>query len=509
MFSTPISAVIAVVARMTVSHPRTRVEVAHKPISDRLAPASGDVRARLETFLPSAAFITLASHHQTEPRGQFRCDDALIVAPDSCEQIAAIIRLCAADSIPVVPWSGGTGLVGGQTPVGLARPLILSLERMTRIRSIDTGNRVMTVEAGCILEDIHGAAQGAGFKFPLSLASKGSCRIGGTLATNAGGVHVVRYGTMRDLCLGIEAVLPTGQVWHGLSRLRKDSLGYDLRNLIIGSEGTLGIITAASLKLVQSLRDETAAIIEVSGPEAALALFSLLCERFGEQLSAFELIDGTGFRFVGECFPDRQALFAEPPDWAVLIDVGAVHQPDLTDRLADVIDEAVKAELADRAILSLTQAQRQQFWHFRETIPEANRRIGSVSSHDIAVPIASIPAFIAAANRAVSALGPYRINCFGHMGDGNLHYNVFPAEDADPSRANEKRETIRHLVHDLVRAHDGTISAEHGTGRLNAAALSTHGDPTFLAAMRAIKNALDPHGIMNPGAVLQFDPPSV
>ena len=468
------------------------------------SPDSELFRSLFAKTVPKSALVACSDRYGTEPRQQFACTDMFVVAPATVQQVSEIMRICKDNRISVVPWSGGTGLVGGQTPVGLVRPLLLSLERLNKIRSVDAGNRVLVAEAGCILQDVQAEADRAGFMFPLSLASKGSCRIGGNLATNAGGVHVLRYGTMRDLCLGIEVVLPSGEIWNGLSSLRKDSLGYDLRHLMIGSEGSLGVITAASLKLAGKLRDEATAFVKVPDPSAAIELLSIFRDEFDQQLSAFELVAGTGFQFLSQIFPKLRQPFSQHPDWSVLADVGATSLQEIPDRLAGAMAVAVERKLATDAVIAVSESQRQDFWTLRELIPEANKRIGSISSHDVAVPIASIPAFIDDAYAAITRLGDFRVNCFGHVGDGNLHYNVFPPSGSDGQSFADKRTEVREAVHEVVRTHCGSISAEHGTGRLNASYLETHGDPAFLAAMKAIKTAIDPHNIMNPGSVLEM-----
>jgi FAD/FMN-containing dehydrogenase len=316
-------------------------------------------------------------------------------------------------------------------------------------------------------------------------------------------VNVLRYGNARDLCLGLEAVLPDGRIWHGLKRLRKDNTGYDLRNLLIGSEGTLGVITAASLRLFPRPRSEAAAFLVVDSPAAALRLLSLARAELGEGITAFELIARQGLDFLRETLPDQRQPFAVPPDWSVLIDVGLHGAQDARAALERVFEAGMDAGLVTDGVLSQSEEQRATFWQTREKIPEANRLIGSVSSHDVSLPLGALPEFIARGPGVVARLGPFRINCFGHLGDGNLHYNVFPPKG-------ESRDTFRHMqgdvqraIHDLVHEMGGSVSAEHGIGRMKVADLERYGDPAKLAAMRAIKAALDPRGIMNPGAVLR------
>ena len=313
----------------------------------------------------------------------------------------------------------------------------------------------------------------------------------------------MRYGNARDLCLGLEAVLADGTVWHGLKRLRKDNTGYDLRNLLIGSEGTLGIITAAALKLFPLPPQVGAALLVVPGPAAALALLALAHGQLGEGVSAFELISRMGLEFLAETMPDVRQPFAVKPDWMVLIDIGLPDGGAPEAALERLFAEAERRGLVSDGLVAQSKAQRADFWRLRETIPLANRRIGAIVSHDISLPISLIPAFIAGTEVALAALGDFRINCFGHLGDGNLHFNVFPARGRAAADYASLAGPVQRLVHDRVNAMEGSVSAEHGLGRLKVAELERYGDPAKLAMMRAIKQALDPMGILNPGAVLR------
>jgi len=469
-----------------------------------LAPADDpDFVACLSEALPESAFRPIGPAYLEEPRGRWTGRAGVLVAPDGVEGVAAAIRAANEARVAVIPYGGGTGLVGGQVmPEGPA-PMLLSLERMRRVRGIWPEENVIAAEAGAILSDIHAAAGAAGRLFPLNIAARGSARIGGLLATNAGGVNVLRYGNARDLCLGIEAVLPDGAIVHGLRRLRKDNMGYDLRNLLIGSEGTLGVITAATLKLFPRPAGEGTALMVVPGPGAALKLLALARDHLGEGISAFELMHRIGLDFLAETMPDIRQPFAERPGWSVLIDIGLARGLDPAGALEALFAEAAEAGLVIDGIIARSEAQRAHLWALRESIPEANRRIGAVSSHDISVPLGAIPDFIARGNAAIAALGPFRVNCFGHLGDGNLHYNVFPPAGQGRDDLADRRDAIKRTVHDLVHEMGGSVSAEHGIGRLKVADLERYGDPARLAAMRAIKQALDPLGIMNPGAVLR------
>ncbi len=468
-----------------------------------LNPVTDDFTAKLRACLPAATFRPVAPYYLEDPRGIANGTAGLILAPSTAEEVSTILRTANAARVGVIPYGGGTGLVGGQLQPNGPAPVVLSLERITAVRALHSIENVMVVEAGAILHDIHAAAEAADRLFPLWLASEGSCRIGGNLATNAGGVNVIRYGNARDLCLGLEAVLPSGEIWHGVKRLRKDNTGYDLRNLLIGSEGTLGVITAASLRLYPRPAARGAALMVVPDPAAALVLFDVATRRAGEGLSAFELIDGTGLQFLAETMPQVRQPFPEPPKWMTLIDLGLSHGRNPTQILSEMFAEAAERGLATDGVIAQSEAQRRDFWELREFIPAANKRIGAISSQDIALPLGAIPDFICKATEALAGLGRFRINCFGHLGDGNLHFNVFPAKGHGKADYPEAPFKVRRLVHDLVAEFDGSFSAEHGVGRNKVEDLERYADPTKLAAMRAIKSALDPNGIMNPGAVLR------
>lgn len=464
---------------------------------------ASDFITRLTSALPAAALREVAPHYLAEPRGRWNGAACAIVAPASAEEAATALRLASDAGVPVIPYGGGTGLVGGQVADGGAAPLIISLERMTRIRAVYPEENVMIVEAGAILSDVHDAAEKVHRLFPLSIAAKGSARIGGLLATNAGGVNVLRYGNARDLCLGLEAVMPSGEIWHGLRRLRKDNTGYDLRNLLIGSEGTLGLITAAALKLAPRPAGEGTALMVVDGPAAALKLLAMARDHMAEGISAFELMHRQGLEFLAETMPQVRQPWRDAPEWFVLIDVGLGRGLDPAGALEALFEAAVVAGLVTDGLIAQSEAQRAEFWAIRESVPEANRRIGSVSSHDISLPLGAIPDFVAEAPGALANIGDFRINCFGHLGDGNLHYNVFPKAGRSRADHEDQRDAIKTCVHDMVDAMGGSVSAEHGIGRLKVADLERYADPAKLAAMRAIKAALDPRGIMNPGAVLR------
>ncbi len=468
-----------------------------------LNPADSVFAADLQSRLDADVFRTADARYFEEPHGRVEGQAGLVLAPQTVAQVATIVSAAARARVPVIPYGGGTGLVGGQVSLAGPRPVILSLERMNRIRAVYPSENVLIAEAGVILADVQAAAEEVGRLFPLSLAAEGSARIGGNLATNAGGVNVLRYGNARDLCLGLEAVLPDGSVWNGLSRLRKDNTGYDLRNLLIGSEGTLGIITAAALKMSPRPAQQGTALMVLSSPQAALDLLSLARDQIGEGISAFELINRQGLEFLAETLPHVRQPFEDKPEWCVLIEVGVVQALDPIKVFETLVETAAEAGLVMDGLIAQSQGQRDDFWSVRENMPEANRRMAAVSSHDISIPIGVIPDFIAAARDRIAAIGEFRVNCFGHVGDGNLHFNVFPVPGKTRADHANQRSDIKYAIHDLVHEMHGSISAEHGIGRLKVDDLERYGDPVKLAAMRAIKAALDPLGILNPGAVLR------
>lgn len=465
--------------------------------------ADSAFETRLRQHLPEGVIKTTEPRHLEEPRGRYHGRDTLVALPRKTQEVAAVVRLAADARVGIVAYAGGTGLVGGQISPDGPLPLILSLERMTQIRAVYPEENVLICEAGAVLADVQVAAQEAGRLFPLSLASEGSARIGGNLATNAGGTAVLRYGNARDLCLGLEAVLPDGQIWHGLKRLRKDNTGYDLRNLLIGSEGTLGVITAAALKLSPRPAAMGTAIFVVPSPAAALSLLALARSQLGELVSGFELINGQGLAFLAETLPEVRQPFAERPEWSVLIEVGVVAGLDPQAALADLFEVAASEGVALDGVIAQSAQQSDAFWSVREHIPEANKRVGAIISSDVSVPLGAIPEFIAEGREVIGEVGTFRINCFGHVGDGNLHYNIFPLPGQKASDHTNQRAELQRVVHDLAHRLGGSVSAEHGIGRLKVEDLERYGDPAKLSAMRAIKAALDPLGIMNPGAVLK------
>ena len=448
--------------------------------------------------------ISLAdANYLEEPRGRYKSNPMPVIKPRTTKQVSEIIYFCNQNNIGVIPYAGGTGLVGGQTIKSDKDTILLSVERMQSIRDILPEENIIIVEAGAILENVRQAANDIDRLFPLALASQGSCRIGGNLATNAGGVQVLRYGNTRDLCLGIEAVLPDGSILNGLKRLRKDNTGYDIRNLLIGSEGTLGIITAACLKLFPKPIETITGLFEISSPEIAIKTLSDLQAKLDSSITAFELIHKQSYNFLSEVCPDVKIPFNKHPEWSILIELSAGVGSNLESRLFEGIEELLIKGLINDALIAQSEKQAKEFWNLRENIPEANRRIGSISNHDISLPISLIPKFIDEMPDAMVHLGDLRINCFGHLGDGNLHYNVFPPHGKNKNDYQHLREEIKTIIHDKINEFGGSVSAEHGIGRLKIDDLEKYGDPIKLMAMRSIKNAIDPKGIMNPGAVLR------
>jgi FAD/FMN-containing dehydrogenase len=431
----------------------------------------------------------------TDWRRQYSASAEAVVRPATTGEVAEVVRLCAREGVAIVPQGGNTGLCGGSVPTGRGREIVLSLARMRRIRDLDALNDTITVEAGCVLADVQRTAAEAGRLFPVSLAAEGSCQIGGNLSTNAGGVNVLRYGSARDQVLGLEVVLPDGRVWHGLRGLRKDNTGYDLKQLFLGAEGTLGIITAAVLRLYPRPSATVTAWLAVAGPRAAVELLGLLRERLGDRLSAFELISASCLEAVLSHLPESRAPLAARHPWYVLVDIAdSGAQAPLGERVERALSEcAERGTLAD-AVLAQSGEQAAALWRIRETIPEA--QFTNVK-HDVAVPVSRTPEFIAAATERLLGRFPQaEVYAFGHVGDGNIHYNVGP-----PVLVAE-RAAVNHIVYAVVRELGGSISAEHGLGQLKREEIRAHKDPLELELMQRIKQALDPRGLMNPGKVL-------
>lgn len=440
----------------------------------------------------------------TDWRGRYHGRALAVAQPDTREDVAKIVRWCADHRVALVPQGGNTGLSGGATPDARGDALLLSLRRLNRIRDIDPAGNTITVEAGCILADVQAAAAAVGRLFPLSLAAQASCTIGGNLSTNAGGTGVLRYGSMRALCLGLEVVTADGDIWNGLRRLRKDNSGYDLRDLFIGAEGTLGVITAAVLTLVPAPQSRAVAWVAVASPAAALSLLGRAQAALAAGLTAFELISDMALGLVLAHFPGCRAPLAEPSPYHVLIEVSTVQTMGETAVLLEgLLADALASDDITDATIAANDAQFHQLWALRENISEAQARAGNNIKHDIAVPIAAIPAFMVEAEAALHAAVPgVRLVAFGHLGDGNLHFNVSAPINATATAFMDEQPRINRLIHDMVAAYDGSISAEHGLGVLRRDEAARYKSATEMALMRAVKAALDPQGLMNPGKVL-------
>jgi FAD/FMN-containing dehydrogenase len=459
-----------------------------------------------DNFLKSLAQIVGAKNvltgesdtasYTTDWRKQYRGAALAVVRPASTAEVSSVVRLCAEAGIAIVPQGGNTGLSGGSVPTGRKAEIVLSLRRMNRIRALDALNDTLTAEAGCVLADIQRAASDADRLFALSLAAEGSCQIGGNLSTNAGGVNVLRYGNTRDQVLGIEAVLPDGRVWGGLRGLRKDNTGYDLKQLFIGAEGTLGVITAAVLKLHPKPTASATAWIQVENPLRAVELLSHLRKTCGDRLTAFELLSKACADAVfAHHKENRNSEIRDPLPggvWYVLLELGDGGPSDvLHERLLQALDSS----LVVNAVVAKSDVESKALWSIRESVPEA--QFANVK-HDISVAVSKVPEFIARADAALKAVFPQSpIYCFGHVGDGNLHYNV-----GDAALLATHRDAVNRIVYDQVAALDGSISAEHGLGQLKRDEITRHKNPLELELMRAVKRALDPQGLMNPGKVI-------
>ena len=443
--------------------------------------------------------------YEVDWRKRYRGRALAVVRPGSAEEVAAVVRTCTAAGVSIVPQGGNTGLVGGGVPDASGTQVLLSLARLNRIREIDTDNLTLTAEAGCVLQSVQEAAAARGLLFPLSLAAEGSCTIGGNLATNAGGTQVLRYGNARELCLGLEVVTPEGHLWEGLGGLRKNNAGYDLRDLLIGSEGTLGIITAATLKLFPAPASVVTAMAACPTFEAAVGLLNLARGRLGAGLTGFELMGRFALSLVERHFPQLPRPLAPAP-WTVLLELaGTEAESRERDRLAGMLETALEQGLVEDAAVAESIAQSRSLWHLRESIPLAQSEEGLNIKHDISLPISAIPGFVEAmAGRLAHAVPGARVVCFGHLGDGNLHYNL-QAPQGVPADAflRDHEQAINTLVYDEVQRLGGSISAEHGIGQLKLDELAQRGSPVGLAMMRAIKRALDPAGLMNPGRVVR------
>ncbi|MDB6042386.1 MAG: dependent oxidoreductase [Gammaproteobacteria bacterium] len=451
----------------------------------------------LTDAVDTAPFLT---DHRRLYHGQ-----ALAVAlPRSVEQISRLLAYCNERHVGVVPQGGNTGYCGGATPDESGREIVVSLQRLNHIRSVDSLNYSLVAEAGCILADVQRAADDAERFFPLSLGSEGTCQIGGNLSTNAGGTSVLRYGMMRDLVLGLEVVLADGRILSSLSALRKDNTGYDIKSLFLGAEGTLGVITAASIKLFPKVRSSATAFAAVSDVRAAIDLLARLREASGDRVSSFELIPRIGIDLTTRHIPGVTDPLGRPYSWYVLCELTSSRAADPLD---DVIEEALASALEDGlvldAALARSERERDALWKLRETIPEAQRLDGANLKHDISIAVSALPGFVERASRWVHEnVLDGRLVAYGHVGDGNLHFNLNQAPGSDRNTFLAREAPLKRAIHDLVREFGGSFSAEHGIGRLKVGELERYASPVELDLMRAVKRAFDPNGVLNPGKVL-------
>ena len=431
-----------------------------------------------------------------EWRDRWRGTTPLLLLPRSTHAVAAMVGWCAANGVAITPQGGNTGLVGGQIPDG---EVLLSLERMTAVREVSPLDDVMIVEAGATLVTAQETAAAAGRFFPLSLASEGTATVGGLISTNAGGTAVLRYGTMRDLVLGIEAVLPDGSVFRGLKRLRKDNTGYDLKQLLIGAEGTLGVVTAAALKLFPVLRSRATALVGLDSPAAALELLARAKADSGGGVEAFELMSAAGLGFAERHIPGCRNPLATAHRWSVLIEAASAEDGHAETALARILEQALETGLIADAVLAQSETQRHDLWRLRESQSAAQKPEGTAWKHDVSVPVALVPEFMARATAAAEALSPgVRVCAFGHVGDGNIHFDVLQPAGGDGAAHSALRDAGARRVHDIAAEMGGSISAEHGLGTMKTAEALRYKDPVAVAAMRAVRAALDPGRIMNP-----------
>jgi FAD/FMN-containing dehydrogenase len=469
-----------------------------------------DVRAtllaRLETAVGAAHVLTAApdiAPFVTDWRGRYTGRALAVVRPQSTAEVAAVVAACADAGTPLVPQGGNTGQCGGATPDGSGGAIVLSLARMNRIRALDTGNATLTVEAGVTLVAVQNAATEAGMHFPLSLASEGSCTIGGNLSTNAGGTAVLRYGNTRELVLGVEVVLADGRIWDGLRALRKDNTGYDLKQLFIGAEGTLGIVTAIVLKLFPAPRVKVTALTAVNDVASAVRLLRELQGHLGDRLVGFELMSALSLGLSRKHMPTLPDPLPGHPWYALVQANDSTPDSPLASQLEAALGSALESGLATDAVVAQSGQEALELWTLRENIAEAQRRDGPNIKHDVSVPVSAIPAFLDEARVALErALPGLRFVTFGHLGDGNLHYNLAAPEGTPAEAFMANTATANRIVHDLVASHGGSISAEHGIGQLKRIELKRYKGAVELDMMRAIKSVLDPRNLLNPGKVL-------
>lgn len=440
----------------------------------------------------------------TEWRDRYVGCSPMVLRPNSAEQVAQILKLANETQTPIVPQGGNTGLVGGQIPDETDAQIIVSLDRMTRIRRLDANANTITVDAGVILQTVQHVAEDADRLFPLSLGSQGSCNIGGNISTNAGGTNVLAYGNMRDLILGLEVVLPNGDIWNGLRRLRKDNTGYDLKNLFIGAEGTLGIITGAVLKLFAKPAEQSTAFAAMHSPYEALALLNFALSKGGRDITGFEIIPQLGMEFLLSHLDGARNPLKKMYPWYVLLELSSGRDDGYAQRmLEDILAEALEKKILDDAAIAQSATQSKTFWHMRHSLSEVQKKEGGSIKNDISVPIDSLPNFLDEAIERMEVLIPgCRPFPFGHLGDGNIHFNITQPVDMERETFLTFWEEATNAVNEIVMAYDGSIAAEHGIGRMKRHLLAAVKSPVELAMMRAIKQTFDPKGIMNPGKVL-------
>jgi FAD/FMN-containing dehydrogenase len=429
-----------------------------------------------------------------------------VVRPASTQEVAAVVKACAAAGVSMVPQGGNTGMVVGSTPDASGTQVVLSLTRMNKVRTLDAGNLTITADAGCVLQSLQEECEKAGFLFPLSLASEGSCTIGGNLGTNAGGTQVVRYGNTRELCLGLEVVTAQGEIWDGLSGLRKDNTGYDLRHLFIGSEGTLGVITGATMKLYPMPKSQLTAYAAVPSLEAAVELLGLAHQHLSSGLTGFEVMGQFALSLVVKHYPQQRVPFVQESPFCVLLENSDNEsEAHARERLERLLEAAMEAGCVSDAVVAESMAQAKALWHIRESIPLAQAEEGLNIKHDISINVSRIPEFVRVTDALLLKHYPgARLVNYGHLGDGNLHYNVQAPEEQDAAKfLNEQEQAINSLVYDSVAKFKGSISAEHGVGSLKVEKLEHHKSPVALHLMRSIKQALDPANLMNPGRVIR------
>ena len=467
-------------------------------------PIAPDLLARFVAIVGDKYALTDPAEQEqylVEGRNLYRGTSPAVLRPASVTEVAAILKLANETGTPIVPQGGNTGLVGGQIPQG--GELVLSLTRLDRIREVDAASNTMTCEAGVVLAKAQQAAADADRLFPLSLGAEGSCTIGGNLSTNAGGTGALAHGVARDLVLGLEVALADGRVLNVLNKLKKDNTGYDLRNLFIGAEGTLGIITAAVLKLFPRPRSVETAFVGVPSPRAALDLLNLVQKRTGGAATTFELMKRLAIEFAVKNGVDCRDPLDEPHPWYVLLELSSSQAGGVRDALENALEAGIEAGLVENATVAESLAQRQSYWRLRELLPEAQKPEGGSIKHDVSVPLAHVPDFLAEADAAVEALVPgARPVPFGHLGDGNIHYNVTQPVGADRDVYLARWYEMNAAVHAVVKKYGGSISAEHGIGVMKRKLLPDVKDPVALDLMRALKQTLDPKGILNPGKVL-------